>query len=104
MHYVCFHYEFEHDPVDPDEECGAGGCPSGALAGGRDRAAETARRLSQEAATGVDWENQTLGRYLQALAAWLDDSDHYYTNQHRVRPSNAWEIINDALQAATVYE
>jgi hypothetical protein len=28
MHYVCFHYEFEHDPVDPDEECGAGGCPS----------------------------------------------------------------------------
>jgi hypothetical protein len=21
MHYVCFHYEFEHDPVDPDDEC-----------------------------------------------------------------------------------
>lgn len=28
MHYVCFHYEYEHDPVDVDEECGAGGCPS----------------------------------------------------------------------------
>jgi hypothetical protein len=28
MHYVCFHYEFEHDPCDPDEECNAGGCPS----------------------------------------------------------------------------
>jgi hypothetical protein len=28
MHYVCFHYEFEHDPFDPDEECAAGGCPS----------------------------------------------------------------------------
>jgi hypothetical protein len=28
MHYVCFHYEFEHDPFDPDEECTAGGCPS----------------------------------------------------------------------------
>jgi hypothetical protein len=28
MHYVCFHYEFEHDPYDPDEECRAGGCPS----------------------------------------------------------------------------
>jgi hypothetical protein len=28
MHYVCFHYEFEHDPFDPDKECGAGGCPS----------------------------------------------------------------------------
>jgi hypothetical protein len=28
MHYVCFHYEFERDPFDPDEECDAGGCPS----------------------------------------------------------------------------
>ena len=31
MHYVCFHYEFEHDPTDPDEECEAGGCPSAAV-------------------------------------------------------------------------
>jgi hypothetical protein len=31
MHYVCFHYEFEHDPLDPDLECGAGGCPSANL-------------------------------------------------------------------------
>lgn len=31
MHYVCFHYEFEHDPVDTDEECFAGGCPSAAV-------------------------------------------------------------------------
>jgi hypothetical protein len=31
MHYVCFHYEFEHDPADPDEECSAGGCPSEAI-------------------------------------------------------------------------
>jgi hypothetical protein len=31
MHYVCFHYEYEHDPTDPDEECGAGGCPSAAI-------------------------------------------------------------------------
>lgn len=28
MHYVCFHYEFEHDPTDPDTECSGGGCPS----------------------------------------------------------------------------
>jgi hypothetical protein len=31
MHWVCFHYEFEHDPYDPDEECGAGACPSKVL-------------------------------------------------------------------------
>jgi len=23
MHYVCFRYEYEHDPADPDEECTA---------------------------------------------------------------------------------
>lgn len=27
MHYVCFHYEFEH-AGDPDVECEAGGCPA----------------------------------------------------------------------------
>ena len=27
MHYVCFHYEFEHRS-DPDSECSAGGCPA----------------------------------------------------------------------------
>jgi hypothetical protein len=31
MHYTCFHYEFEHDPFDPDEECAAGGCPSASI-------------------------------------------------------------------------
>lgn len=30
MHQVCFHYTFEHRD-DPDEECGAGGCPAGGL-------------------------------------------------------------------------
>ena len=28
MHWVCFHYEFEHVPADPDDDCGAAGCPS----------------------------------------------------------------------------
>ncbi len=28
MHYVCFHYEFEHGDFDVDQECTAGGCPS----------------------------------------------------------------------------
>jgi hypothetical protein len=31
MHYVCFHYKYEHDPADPDEKCTAGGCPSAAI-------------------------------------------------------------------------
>ncbi len=28
MHWVCFHFEFEHMGFDPDEECDAPGCPS----------------------------------------------------------------------------
>ena len=28
MHWVCFHFEFEHMGLDPDEECDAPGCPS----------------------------------------------------------------------------
>ncbi len=35
MHYLCFHYQFEHGAVDVDEECGAGGCPSAHLPGPR---------------------------------------------------------------------
>jgi len=31
MHYVCFHYEFEHGDTDPDRECMAGGCPAAAV-------------------------------------------------------------------------
>jgi hypothetical protein len=28
MHYVCFHFVFEHGGFDPDEECDAPDCPS----------------------------------------------------------------------------
>ncbi|PPK97481.1 hypothetical protein CLV92_10311 [Kineococcus xinjiangensis] len=35
MHYVCFHYEFEHDmgsgATDVDSDCGIPGCPSGLM-------------------------------------------------------------------------
>ena len=47
MHYVCFHYEFEHDPVDPDEECSAGGCPSGAIHPRPERRPTTALDLEE---------------------------------------------------------
>ncbi|MDX6242237.1 MAG: hypothetical protein QOG10_7186 [Kribbellaceae bacterium] len=103
MHYVCFHYEFEHDPADPDEVCSAGGCPSGALVGGLEQAAATAQGLALDA-NAAEWENDTLDRYLGALAAWLVDSNGYYLNQDRVPPSNAWEVIVDALNAARTYE
>jgi hypothetical protein len=93
MHYVCFHYEFEHH-VDPDQECSAGGCPSGALGGGRDAAAATTTRLSEQAKENPNWENVTLTTYLEAFGAWLEDCSGYYANQHRVLPGNAWMALS----------
>jgi hypothetical protein len=104
MHYVCFHYEFEHDPSDPDEVCSAGGCPSGVIVGGRERVLATIQALVEECGDSPNWGNQTIADYLKALGSWIEDSDGYYLNQRRVPPSNAWETINDALQAATIYE
>jgi hypothetical protein len=50
-----------------------------------------------------DWENATLPAYLEALAAWLRDSDGFYANQGREVP-DGWHVMADALQAATIYE
>lgn len=104
MHYVCFHYEFEHGEADVDVECTAGGCPSASLAAGRDAVIATARELGLDAASGAPWENSELHQYLEAFAAWLADSDGYYGSDRRVPPGNGWEVINDALKAATTYE
>lgn len=104
MHYVCFHYEFEHGEFDVDEECTAGGCPSASLAGGRDEVIATAKELSIEAASGAPWSNATLPVYLEALSAWIEDADGYYLGRGRIPPGNGWEVVADALRAATEHE
>ncbi len=104
MHYVCFHYEFEHGDVDVDDECHAGGCPSASLAGGRVEVIETARELAIEAASGGHWRNAETHEFLEAFAGWLADSDGFYLNTDRVPPGNGWEVVRAALKAATVYE
>jgi hypothetical protein len=102
MHYVCFHYEFEHIDTDVDVECGAGGCPSASVADARAAVIATAQRLA--AAADGSWPNANLGDYLDAFAAWIEDSEGYYLNQGRMPPRNGWVIVGDALQAARVYE
>jgi hypothetical protein len=99
-----FQYEFEHGDTDVDADCRAGGCPSASLAGGRDGVIETARELATDAASSAPWTNAALHEYLEAIAAWLADSGGYYANCHRVPPDNGWEIVSDALRAATAYE
>jgi hypothetical protein len=104
MHYVCFHYEFEHGEFDVDEECTAGGCPSAPIGQGKGAVIEKARSLAIESASNEPWANPTLHQYLEALAGWLEDSDGYYLNHRKTPPQNGWEVINDALRAATIYE
>lgn len=104
MHYVCFHYEFEHGEFDPDEECNAGGCPTASLlTGGRAKVIALANDLSVQIASGVPWASDSLWTYLEAFAGWLEDADGYYLNDGRVPPGDGWVIVADALRAATHY-
>lgn len=86
MHYVCFHYEFEHDPIDPDEECTAGGCPSRTVNARPMRRPENvtaihalarslADRLSSDQQTwGSEFlSNHEWGLALEMFADWLSE-------------------------------
>lgn len=44
------------------------------------------------------WENGTLERYLDAMAAWVED----WGRKHDPPPS--WEFIIQMLEAAKIYE
>lgn len=106
MHFVCFHYEFEHDPADPDDDCGAAGCPSAPAVRHKDRLTAVVRGLVADWAGGppANWENVTVPDYLEALASWLEDCDGYYANRGVAVPGNGWEVAAAAVQAAAVYE
>lgn len=72
----------------------------------RDDLAAFIRDLHQDyLRRGHEWENSTLDRFLEALAAWIDDSDGWYRNFGKELPANGdWTFIARALGAATVYE
>ncbi|MGH8921105.1 MAG: DUF7660 family protein, partial [Actinomycetes bacterium] len=97
MHYVCFHYEFEHDltdmNADPDEDCGAPGCPSAPAARHKDRLVATVRTLVADWSHGppTNWENHSLPGYLEAVVAWLEDCEGYYADRGVPVPWNGWE-------------
>jgi hypothetical protein len=44
------------------------------------------------------WENPSLDRYLESMAAWLES----YGNKHSPEPS--WDFIVQMLEAAKIYE
>jgi hypothetical protein len=65
----------------------------------RDDAVQAIRRLLIQLNDNPDsWENPTLDRYLEGMAAWLEDSG----KKHDQPPS--WDLIIAMLEAARVYE
>jgi hypothetical protein len=55
---------------------------------------------------GDQWENSSLGDFLDALAAWSEDCPKYYRNMGlQVDPDQPqWRVFADMLLAAKVYE
>jgi hypothetical protein len=52
-----------------------------------------------------EWENGDLTSYLEAMAAWVDDSDGYHRNRGEAVPDQAtWKALGQILLAAKVYE
>ncbi len=51
------------------------------------------------------WQNNDVGTYLEALAAWIEDMDGYYLNQGLPVPEKPnWKMIANMLVAAKIYE
>ncbi|MEU9703154.1 hypothetical protein [Streptomyces sp. NPDC047981] len=64
------------------------------------------RELHQEFRRhGDEWENHTLERFLEALAAWVHDAPGVYRNFGKEFPADgSWDFFAQALYAATLYE
>ncbi|WP_425412963.1 DUF7660 family protein [Micromonospora nigra] len=53
----------------------------------------------------LEWENNTLPRFLDGLAAWIAGMDGYFRNQGLEVPDQpSWRLVGDMLVAATLYE
>jgi hypothetical protein len=52
------------------------------------------------------WENPTLDRFLDAMAAWVRSMDNYYRNVGQEPPgsSPSWSVFSDILIAGKIYE
>jgi hypothetical protein len=60
---------------------------------------QTIRHLLAQLKDNPDsWENPTLDRYLDGMAAWLEDSGRKYD-----RPLS-WDVVIEMLEAAKIYE
>ncbi|MCQ1580516.1 DUF7660 family protein [Streptomyces parvus] len=87
--------EREPLPLEPNERLGDREALSGFL-----------RRLRQDyEASGGQWENRTLGSFLEALETWVADAPGWYANHgQELPPEGDWAFMARALSAARFYE
>lgn len=51
------------------------------------------------------WENSSLEKFLEALAAWCSDMDGYLQNHGDQAPAQpSWRLLGEMLLAAKMYE
>ncbi len=50
------------------------------------------------------WENVSLERYLEAIAAWVEDAEGYAGDQEEQIPGSSWRWFSLILLAASTYE
>ena len=52
-----------------------------------------------------EWENSSLGSFLEAMKAWTTDMDGHYANQGLTPSAEpSWQIFADILNGARIYE
>ncbi|RYV01551.1 hypothetical protein SOPP22_14300 [Shewanella sp. OPT22] len=52
------------------------------------------------------WENQTATNFIEAIGAWLNDAEGYYSNSKIDIDSKeaSWQLFADAIKASRFYE
>lgn len=109
MHWVCFHFEYEHDlsdaDADPDEACADPFCPSARATTHIGELTAAMRDLAEEWRSGppAAWSHHALPNYLRALVAWLEDSDVYYARLGQPAPPDVVGLLAEGVRAATTY-
>jgi len=52
-----------------------------------------------------EWENLDLDSFLEAMAAWVDDSDGYFCDTNQKLPKDEeWQLVATVLSASKIYE
>ena len=64
------------------------------------------RLLADYSKSGNNWENQSLGDFLESLSAYATDVPDYYKNMSIAVDADtaSWRVFADMLRGATVYE